>query len=119
MSYQKGLDRVLGLFSKVDNIELVIVGEGEQRKLLETLVRDYRLQSKITFYGFIGNPYNIIAGADYFLLPSRWEGMPNCVLESLALGTPVIAFKDILALDDFRFNLKNKTIMRVKKMKKN
>ena len=39
-------------------------------------------------------PYNYIAGADYFFLPSRWEGLPNCVLESLALGVPVVSTSD-------------------------
>ena len=110
LSYQKGLDRVLELFSKVDNINLSIIGQGSQRKLLEHLVKDNKLEDKITFCGFIPSPYNMIAGADYLLLPSRWEGMPNCVLESLALGTPVIAFKDILTLKDLTFNITNKTI---------
>ena len=110
LSYQKGLDRVLGLFSKIDNIELSIIGQGEQRKLLENLVKDNKIEEKITFCGFIPSPYNVIAGADYLFLPSRWEGMPNCVLESLALGTPVIAFKDIITLNDLTFNIKNKTI---------
>ena len=117
LSYQKGLDRVLSLFSKVENLQLSIVGKGPQRKPLERLVEQNKLQDQITFCDFIPNPYNIIAGADYLLLPSRWEGMPNCVLESLALGTPVIAFKEISALNDFSFNIKNKTIILVKNEK--
>ncbi len=110
LSYQKGLDRVLSLFSKIENIQLSIVGEGSQRKFLEKLVKDYKIEDKVSFCGFISNPYDVVAGADYLLLPSRWEGMPNCVLESLALGTPVIAFKEISTLHDFTFNIKNKTI---------
>ena len=43
--------------------------------------------------------------------------MPNCVLESLALGTPVIAFKDIITLNDLTFNIKNKTIIMLKNEK--
>ena len=52
-----------------------------------------------------------MAGSDYFLLPSRWEGMPNCVLESLALGTPVISFKEIEPLNDLKENISNKSII--------
>ena len=104
----------MSLFSKVENLKLSIVGQGPQRKPLENLVIENKLQDKITFCGFNLKPYNIIAGADYLLLPSRWEGMPNCVLESLALGTPIIAFKEILPLNDFSFNIKNKTITLVK-----
>ena len=36
--------------------------------------------------------------------------MPNCVLESLAVGTPVIAFEDLVSLYDFEVNIKNKSI---------
>ena len=36
--------------------------------------------------------------------------MPNCVLEALALGTPVIAFEEIESLKDFTFNIKNKLL---------
>ena len=113
LSYQKGLDRVLNLFSNIKNIEFIIIGEGAQRKKLEGYVKKITYK-KITFYGFIPRPYNIIAGSDYFFLPSRWEGMPNCVLEALALGTPVIAFEEIESLKDFTFNIKNKTITLVK-----
>ena len=110
LSYQKGLDRIIELFSSLNNIELLIIGEGEQKNYLQKIIKKNKLQNKITFFGFMKNPYNMIAGADCFLLPSRWEGMPNCVLESLALGTPVIAFKDIQSLNDLNYNIKNKTI---------
>ena len=43
--------------------------------------------------------------------------MPNCVLESLALGTPVIAFEEIASLNDFSYNIKNKTVTLVKNNK--
>ena len=61
--------------------------------------------------GKILKPYDLVAGSDYFILPSRWEGLPNCVLESLALGTPVISTKQIFALNDFKKNISNKSIM--------
>ena len=110
LSYQKGLDRIIKLFSSLHNIELLIIGEGEQKENLQKIIKKNKLQNKITFRGFMKNPYGIVAGADYLLLPSRWEGMPNCVIESLAVGTPVIAFKDIASLNDFKYNIKNKTI---------
>ena len=43
------------------------------------------------FVGYIDKPWDMIAASDVFLLPSRWEGMPNAVLESLVCGTRVIA----------------------------
>ena len=47
-------------------------------------------------------PYPYMAGADFFILPSRWEGLPNVVLESLSLGTPVITMKEIKGLDEMK-----------------
>ena len=46
------------------------------------------------FLGFYDNPWRWYAGADAFLLPSYWEGMPNVALEALACGVPVIATAD-------------------------
>ena len=43
-------------------------------------------------------------------MPSRWEGLPNCVLESLALGTPVLSTKEVCSLLDFKTNIINKSI---------
>ena len=51
------------------------------------------LQTRVQFIGFCDNPWQWYAGADLFLLSSRWEGLPNAVLESLACGTPVLATK--------------------------
>ena len=43
--------------------------------------------------GYKSNPYPYIKYADCFVLSSRWEGLPNVLIESLHLGTPVAAFK--------------------------
>ena len=74
-------------------------------------LEEINIEEKIRFLGKILKPYDLIAGADYFILPSRYEGLPNCVLESLALGTPVISTKQIFALNDFKKNISNKSIM--------
>ena len=55
-------------------------------------VKNLNIEDKVKFLGKILKPYDLVAGADYFILPSRWEGLPNCVLESLALGTPVLSY---------------------------
>lgn len=70
---------------------LVIVGEGEQRTLLESLVRELGLADRVLLPGELENPFKVLAGAAMLVLSSRWEGYPNVLLEALALGVPVVA----------------------------
>lgn len=58
------------------------------------MVRELGLERNVTLQGSDLNPSPWIAAADAFVLPSRFEGMPNAALEALALGTPVIATPD-------------------------
>merc|ERR1711998_646436 len=87
------------------------VGEGNFKNRLLKKVKNLNIDDKIIFLGKILKPYDLIAGSDYFILPSRYEGLPNCVLESLALGTPVIAFSEVRPLQDFSENIENKSLI--------
>lgn len=109
--YQKGIDRILYLFNKFEKFELLIIGDGIEKKTLEAEVKRLKIDSNVKFLGHKKNPFKYIAGADYFILPSRWEGLPNSVIESLALGTPVIAFSEVRALLDYNKNIKNKSLI--------
>ena len=109
--YQKGIDRILHFFTTNKNLELIIIGEGKFKSQLVQKIKKLKIQNSIKFLGKIIKPYGLIAGSDYFILPSRWEGLPNCVLESLALGTPVISTKQIYSLNDFKHNISNKSII--------
>ena len=97
---QKGLDRLIPILKNLKNAHLTILGEGSEYNNLINLVKSLDLESKVDFKGYIENPNSFIAGADYFILPSRWEGLPNAALESLVLGTPVISFKEVEGLVD-------------------
>lgn len=68
-----------------------LIGDGPQRASLEEQVETRRLVDVVEFVGPLENAAGEIASADALVLPSRFEGMPNVVLESMALGTPVIA----------------------------
>ena len=109
--YQKGLDRIIYLLKKFPNIDLIIIGIGEEKGKLIKIAHDIKIENQIKYLGYLKSPYNYIAGADFFVLPSRWEGLPNSVLESLALGTPVITFKDVRGLKDFKYNISNKDLI--------
>ncbi len=91
---QKGFDRLLDSLAEIkgrDDWELNIMGEGEEHDALQARITRLGLGTHVTLSGLEKNPWPIMARADAFLLPSRWEGLPNVVLESLAVGTPVIA----------------------------
>lgn len=71
--------------------ELWLLGDGEERRALEQLARELRVESRVRFLGFRDNPYPFMAAADVFVLSSRWEGFGNVVVEALACGAPVVA----------------------------
>lgn len=94
---QKGFGRLLlalANFKSKYDWQLIILGEGPRRNLLQSLVDKYNFKERVHLPGLSPEPWPQFAQADYFLLPSRWEGLPNVVLESLACGTPVIASGD-------------------------
>jgi glycosyltransferase involved in cell wall biosynthesis len=94
MARQKGFDRLIDLFADLpEDSHLTILGDGEQKEALQAQAARLGLMDRIDFPGFVANPWSCYAGADAFLLPSRWEGMPNAALEALAVGTPVIAWR--------------------------
>ncbi len=59
-----------------------IIGEGELRGELETLIRARRLEKRVALAGFIPEAAKLLAGADVFVLPSRKEGLPFVLLEA-------------------------------------
>lgn len=90
---QKGFDRLLRYLADLHDTDsrLVILGDGSQGEYLARLASELGICEHVRFEGYVSNPWNYFAIADAFLLPSRWEGMSNAVLEALACGVPVIA----------------------------
>lgn len=98
--YQKGIDRILPLIKSLKDCHLTVIGEGIDKAKLINQTLEYNINNKVEFINFIKDVKTYIAGSDYLILPSRWEGLPNIVLESLALGTPVVSLKEITSLKD-------------------
>lgn len=92
---QKGLDLLIqqaaSLFSQVPEVDLLLVGHGPARATLERQVRALNLSDRIHFAGWQADIPEILAASEVVVLPSRWEGMPNVVLEAMAAGKPVAA----------------------------
>ena len=70
---------------------LTIWGKGEEHDTLQTLIADMKLEKNVKLAGHAQHPWPHYAEADCFVMPSRWEGLPNVILESLACGMPAIA----------------------------
>jgi glycosyltransferase involved in cell wall biosynthesis len=73
------------------NLKLVIYGDGECKGKLEDLVRSKNLMDRVTLPGSISDVPEHIYNARIFALTSNTEGMPNTIIEAMALGLPVIS----------------------------
>lgn len=73
------------------NGNLVLVGDGNSRALLEELVIGFNLQNQVFFVGIQQNPFNFMSNAKLFVLSSKFEGLPSVVIEALILGVPTVA----------------------------
>lgn len=103
-AYQKGYDLLMQAFCKVaiarEDVDLYIVGDkdNEQGKVFSEIMlmaQDYSIAERVHCVGYQKNPYRYILHADCFVLSSRWEGLPNVLIEAQYLGTPAAAFKCI------------------------
>lgn len=69
----------------------VFVGEGELQADIEAQIQALQLGEHIELLGWHPSAIGFIKSADALLMPSRWEGLPMTLLESMAAGTPVLA----------------------------
>lgn len=103
LSSEKGvrylLEAFLDLLKQID-IGLIIVGEGDERQALEQMARDFRIEDKVKFLGWMENPYCYLRQMEVFVLASLCEGSPNVIIESMICGVPVVAFKSVGGIEE-------------------
>ncbi len=94
---QKGIDRIVehlpDFFRVHRQAHLVIVGEGSQRGALERQFDAAGVSDRVSFLGWRNDVPAILKASRVLLLPSRYEGMPNVVLDAMACRLPVAAFE--------------------------
>ncbi len=90
----KGYWHLLKIFKKVNEQEphtrLAIVGEGSFSEY-RTLARELGLSEKVCFTGLKANPFPYLLESDIYLLTSLSEGLPNALVEALALSLPIVS----------------------------
>jgi glycosyltransferase involved in cell wall biosynthesis len=95
LRYQKGHDILLQAMPRVleqfPNAVLLIAGEGVLRQELETQALDLHISERVKLLGVRDDVPLLMSFAEIFLFPSRFEGMPNALLEAMGYGLPVIA----------------------------
>ena len=95
LSHEKGFDVLLRAFGEsglaARGVRLTILGEGGERRRLEGLAADIGIAAAVEMPGIVPDPETWMARATAFVLPSRYEGFPNALLEAMAMGCPAIA----------------------------
>ena len=71
--------------------DLIIAGSGPEEATLKLLCRSLCLESAVSFAGHVDPVFAFFPGTTLFVLSSRYEGMPNALLEAAAAGLPLVA----------------------------
>jgi len=88
----KNFSLMISAFAKANlKLPLVIMGEGQDQERLSTLAKKLKISHKVYFIDHQKDPSFIVKNALFTLLTSHYEGFPMVIVESLALGTPVIS----------------------------
>ena len=95
LTYPKNPQRLIGIVKKISekipNIKVAIIGDGDLMEECKNLANQLQLENNIKFYGFQSNGFGLLKNSKLFLMTSRFEGNPMCILEAETLGLPIIA----------------------------
>lgn len=93
--HQKGFDVLIRAFALVvkecPDLSLVIAGDGPLANEVRDLAAALQLDGRVIFPGTVTGLQALMREADAFVLSSRYEGLPNVLLEALACGVPIVA----------------------------
>jgi glycosyltransferase involved in cell wall biosynthesis len=93
LTKRKGHDIVIESLQNLPDVDLLIVGEGEEKHRLQVLARSIDVADRVRFLGVIRQDQlkEYYSAADALVLASSREGLANVLLEAIACGTPVVA----------------------------
>ena len=94
LTAQKDFETLIHAFDSVRKempAHLLILGEGEDRTDLEDIIHSLGLDGVVSLPGYVINPFPYMKNASLFVLSSRWEGLPNVLIQALACGCPAVS----------------------------
>jgi glycosyltransferase involved in cell wall biosynthesis len=95
LSAEKGFDvlirAVAGLLREGADVQLLLAGDGDQKTALQALIAELGCAERVQLLGHCADMRALFEALDVFALSSRREGLPNVVLEALAMEVPVVA----------------------------
>lgn len=99
---RKNIKHILDIFAQLQakhgNLRLLFLGDGESRAELESYAKQLPCNDRIEFLGFRNDRMAWLESFDLFVMTSVLEGIPRCLMETLAMGIPVAAY-DISGVD--------------------
>ena len=106
-SPQKGQDLIVRAFEMVhrdnSNAHLYLLGKYDEGDTFFKSIRDFveskKIQEHVHFVGYDSNPYRWLKHSDCYVMPSRFEGLPNSLIDAMYLGKPVVATKCIPVIE--------------------
>lgn len=96
LTHQKGFDILIQVWSNTkmskDGWKLQIIGSGKEQKKLLKMAEERQVSQSIDFIPATPNAIQLMSESSFFVLSSRYEGLPLVMIEGMALGLPIIAF---------------------------
>lgn len=95
LAFEKNPERLMNVLRLVKmqlpNVKIAVIGTGDLEAETKNISKEYGLQDNVSFLGFQLNPLKILNDSKVMVMTSRWEGLPMCALEAMALGVPIVS----------------------------
>ena len=89
--HQKGFDVLIRALARLEDVSLVLVGDGSEHRRLRELAAEVGVEKRIVWKRWTDDPRSDLQAFDVFVLPSRFEGFPLALLEALLTRAAVVA----------------------------